>query len=197
MIGWQASLQVFLQTFNEILTAGIAITGFSLLLYAMAFNLRDRVARSFALILICTTTVFTAEAIGSIVVEENALNFWLNLQWVGIVFLPAAYLHFSDALLATTGRPSRGRRRWAVRLVYLLAALFVMGLPFDWLVGGVVAGSPPAPYFQTTWFTNLFIFFYLSVMVVSWINFVRAYRRTTTSTTRRRMAYLITGALAP
>ncbi len=54
MIGWQASLQVFLETFSEILTAGIAITGFSLLLYALAFNLRDRVARTFALILIFT-----------------------------------------------------------------------------------------------------------------------------------------------
>ncbi len=197
MIGWQYSLRIFLQTFNGILTAGIAITAFSLLLYAMAFNLRDRVARSFALILIFTTTVFTAEAISSIVSNANELTFWLSLQWVGIVFLPAVYIHFSDALLATTGRPSRGRRRWAVRLVYIGAVLFAMGLPFEWLVGPVVMGNPPAPYFETTWFTNLFIFFYLSVMVVSWINFVRAYRRTMTTTTRRRMAYLIAGALAP
>ena len=196
MSGWE-NLRVFLETFNEILTAGIAITAFSLLLYAMAFNLRDRVARSFAIILICTTTIFSAEAIGSIISEPTALSFWMSVQWLGIVFLPAVYLHFSDALLATTGRPSRGRRRWAVRLVYLGAAIFAIGLPFDWLVGPVITGNPPAPYFQTTWFTDLFIFFYLSVMVISWANFVRAYRRTTTNTTRRRMAYLIAGALAP
>lgn len=197
MNGWLESLRGFLQTFNGILTAGIAITAFSLLLYAMAFNLRDRVARTFALILICTTTVFTAEAISGIVSEGGALSFWLSFQWVGIVFLPAVYLHFSDALLATTGRPSRGRRRWAVRFVYLGAALFAIGLPLDWLVGPVVVGSPPAPYFRTNWFTDLFTFFYLSVMVVSWANFVRAYRRTITATTRRRMGYLIAGALAP
>jgi len=111
MIGWQASLQAFLETLNGILTAGIAITAFSLLLYAFAFNLRDRVARTFALILIFTAIVFTAEAIGSIGSTSSTIGFWLHLQWIGIVFLPSAYLHFSDALLATTGRPSRGRRR--------------------------------------------------------------------------------------
>ncbi len=34
-------------------------------------------------------------------------------------------------------------------------------------------------------------------MAASWYNFVRAYRRTRTTTSRRRMGYLITGALAP
>src|SRR5512138_1412663 len=96
-MSWLASLQVFLKTSSEILTAGIAITGFSLLLYALAFNLRDRVARTFALILIFTVVVYTAEAIGSIESSVAGLEFWLHLQWVGVVFLPATYLHFSDA----------------------------------------------------------------------------------------------------
>jgi hypothetical protein len=34
-------------------------------------------------------------------------------------------------------------------------------------------------------------------MLVSWFNFWRAYKRTVTGTTRRRMSYLIAGALAP
>lgn len=194
---WLENLQYFLQSFNEILTAGIAITAFSLLLYALAFNLRDRVARTFALIMIFTVTVFTAEAIASIVNDAGALNFWLRLQWIGIVFLPSAYLHFSDALLATTGRPSRGRRRWAVRLAYLGSTVFMLGLPFDRLLGPVVVGNPPAPHLQTTWFTDLFVLLYLTVMVISWINFVRAFGRTTTTASRRRMAYLIAGAIAP
>jgi len=197
MFGWQASLLIPLETFSGILTAGIAITAFSLLLYALAFNLRDRVARSFALILIFTFVVYSAEAISGIETDLTRLNFWIRLQWVGIVFLPAVYLHFSDALLATTGKISRGRRRWAVRLTYLMSFTFMMGLPFSWLVGPVVSGDPPAPHLQPTTFTNIFILFYLAVMVVSWANFVRAYRRTTSTASRRRMFYLIAGALAP
>jgi hypothetical protein len=196
LIGWQASLLVFLKTFCEILTAGIAITAFSLLLYALAFNLRDRVARSFALILISTVIVYAAEAIGSIETSPEAIGFWLRLQWVGIVFLPAAYLHFSDALLATTGKPSRGRRRWAIRLVYLMSFIFLMGLPFSYLVGPVVYGTP-LPHLQPNGFTNLFILLYMIVLVISWMNFIRAFRRTTSTASRRRMFYLITGALAP
>jgi hypothetical protein len=188
---------VFLRTFSEILTAGIAITAFSLLLYALAFNLRDRVARSFAMILIFTVIVYTGEAIGSIESEPSAIEFWLRMQWIGIVFLPAAYLHISDALLSTTGKPSRGRRRWAVRLTYLGSMIFLMGLPVSYLVGPVVYGQPPTPHLQATGFTNLFIVFFISVLVISWINFFRAYNRTTTPTSRRRMFYLITGALAP
>ena len=34
-------------------------------------------------------------------------------------------------------------------------------------------------------------------MVIAWTNFLRAYRRTVTSTSRRRMTYLLVGALAP
>src|SRR5512142_870291 len=157
VIGWQASLQAFLKTLSGILTAGIAITGFSLLLYSLAFNLRDRVARTFAMILIFTVIVYTAEAIGSIETSPVGIAFWLHLQWVGIVFLPTAYLHFSDALLATTGKPSRGRRRWAVRLAYLGSIIFVFGLPFSYLVGPVVFDSPPAPHLQPTMFTDIFV----------------------------------------
>src|SRR5258705_11965767 len=109
--GWLASLLAGLQNINNILTAGIAITAFSLFLYALSFNLRDRVARSFAIILLCVVIVFTAEALQDNSLSTNTLDLLLRLQWFGLVFLPAAYLHLSDALLVTAGRPSRGRIR--------------------------------------------------------------------------------------
>lgn len=197
MTSWWAGLQVFLRTFSEILTAGIAITAFSLLLYALAFNLRDRVARSFILIMVSTAIVYTSEAMIGIENQSAALEFWVRFQWVGIVFLPAFYMQFSDALLATTGKPSQGKRRWAVRLLYLAAIAFVMGLPFSSLVGQVVYDSVPAPHLRPTFFTSLFILFYIVVMLLAWINFVRAYRRTTSTASRRRMFYLIAGSVAP
>ncbi len=109
--GWTDNLLVGIQTLNQILTAGIAVTAFSLFLYSLSFNLRDRVARSFAIILLCVVVVFTTEALQNKTVPNWGIDLLLRLQWLGIVFLPASYLHLSDAVLVTAGRPSRGRRR--------------------------------------------------------------------------------------
>jgi hypothetical protein len=185
-----------LQTLNDLLTAGIAVTAFSLLIYALSFNLRDRVARSFALIMLCVVVVYVAESFGSVSVSAEQLTTWLQLQWLGIIFLPAAYLHISDALLETTGRPSRGRRRRVVWLSYIISFSFLLTLPFG-LVGPLVQNVEPAPHLQRTWLTWVFTTYYALVMSLSWINFWRAYQRTVTSASRRRMGYLIAGALAP
>jgi hypothetical protein len=186
-----------LRALNDLLTAGIAITAFSLLLYALSFNLRDRVARLFAFILSCVVIVFVGEAIASVTASPHMLEFWLSLQWVGIILLPPAYVHFSDALLATTGRPSRGRRRRVIRITYAIALLFLIALPSDLLVGPLVQDVSPAPHLQRTWLTWVFALFYIVIMIWAWVNFVRAYQRTVTSASRRRMRYLLIGALAP
>ena len=186
-----------LRTLNEFLAAGIAITAFSLLLYALSFNLRDRVARSFALILVCVVIVYVGEALSSVTQPAGSLEFWLRLQWVGIVILPAAYLHLSDALLATTGRPSRGRRRLVVHLTYLVSIIFLLLLPTTMLVGSLVQQAAPAPHLQRTGLSWVFIAFYALAMLISWSNFIKAYQRTVTRTSRRRMTYLLIGALAP
>ena len=93
-------------TFNQILTAGISITALSLLLYSLTFNLRDRVAQSFSLLMACVVVVFTADAAASVSAKLVDTELLLRLQWLGIAFIPATLFHFSDALLATTGRPS-------------------------------------------------------------------------------------------
>jgi hypothetical protein len=186
-----------IQVFNQLLSAGIAITAFSLLLYALSFNLRDRVARTFAFILVCVVIVFVGDTIAGAVDTLAEMEFWLYLQWVGIIFLPVAYLHFSDALLATTGRPSRGRRRFFIRLAYIIALLFLISLVSSRLVGPLVQNIEPAPHLERTYLTWIFSGCYAIGMVFSWINFYRAYRRTATSASRRRMQYLLAGALAP
>ncbi len=142
--GWMVGLLAGLQTINEILTAGIAITAFSLFLYALSFNLRDRVARSFAIILLCVVVVFTTEALQSPTMPAWGSELLLHLQWIGIIFLPPAYLHLSDALLVTAGRPSRGRRRLAVRLMYFVSLGFLILLGGGILVGGLVSEAARA-----------------------------------------------------
>jgi hypothetical protein len=195
--GWLDNLVAGFQAFNQILTAGIAITAFSLFLYSLSFNLRDRVARSFAVILLCVVVVFTTEALQNRGVSNWGLETLLRLQWLGIIFLPAAYLHLSDAVLVTAGRPSRGRRRLAVRAVYGVSGVFLLGLATGTLVGHLVPNGSPAPHLQRTLWTEVFTFWYAGVMIWAAINFGRAFSRMLTRSGRRRMWYLMAGASAP
>ena len=195
--GWMQDLLSGIITVNQILTAGIAITAFSLFLYALSFNLRDRVARSFAIILLCVVTVFTSEALESSSSSPQVIGLFLHLEWFGVIFLPPAYLHLSDAILVTTGRPSRGRRRIIVRLLYFISAIFLLLLAFGILLGPIVVDGNPAPFLQRTVWTEIFTLYYVGIMVMAWINFGRAYRRTLTRSGRRRMVYLLAGAAAP
>jgi hypothetical protein len=195
--GWSDNLLVGIQTLNQILTAGIAITAFSLFLYSLSFNLRDRVARSFAIILLCVVVVFTTEALQNRSATNWGAEALLRLQWIGIVYLPAAYLHLSDALLVTAGRPSRGRRRLAVRAMYGVSTLFLLALAAGYLLGALVANGKPAPHLQRTPLTQVFTLYYVGAMVWAGVNFIRAYSLMLTRSGRRRMLYLMAGATAP
>jgi hypothetical protein len=195
--GWMEGLLAGLKTLNDILTAGIAITAFSLFLYALSFNLRDRVARSFAIILLCVVVVFTTEALQNKSVPNWGIELLLRIQWVGIIFLPASYLHLSDALLVTAGRPSRGRRRLAVRLIYVVSVIFLVLLGLGLLVGALVPDGQPAPHLLRTGWTEFFTIYYIGIMIWAGYNFIRAFSRMLTRSGQRRMLYLMAGATAP
>jgi hypothetical protein len=188
-----------LATLNQILVAGISITAFSLLLYALTFNLRERVARSFAALLGFVTIVYFCDAVLSTLAAAppESTQAWLRLQWIGIAFIPVTYLHFSDALLALTGRPSRGRRRAAIRILYAVAIVFLVAAAFtDVLVRDGLIESGAAHLRAGPLFVVFVAYFGGSLAWAGW-NFVRAYRRCQTPTTRRRMIYLIVSAAAP
>jgi hypothetical protein len=184
-------------TVNSILTAGIAITAFSLFLYSLSFNLRDHVARSFAIILLCVLVVFTSEALEGSSTSPQTIDLFLRLEWFGIIFLPPAYLHMSDALLIITGHPARIRRN-LVRIIYAVSAGFLLLLAAGYLLGPLVLNDgQPAPHLQRTLWTEIFTGYYAVIMVLAWINFGRAYRHTLTHSGRRRLVYLLAGATAP
>ncbi|KXK13575.1 MAG: hypothetical protein UZ14_CFX002001658 [Chloroflexi bacterium OLB14] len=195
--GWLVTLLAGIKTFNQILTAGIAITAFSLFLYSLSFNLRDRVARSFAIILLCVVVIFTAEALQDNSASIRTLEVLMRIQWFGLVFLPSAYLHLSDALLVTAGKPSRGRRRIAVRMVYIVSCGFLILLATGNLLGDIIPNGEPAPYLQRTLWTEAFTVFYTIAMLWAGINFYRAYSLMLTRSGQRRMIYLMAGATAP
>ena len=145
----------------------------------------------------CLVVVFSTESFSATTSSAQTIDMWLRIQWVGIILLPASYLNFSDALLATTGLPSRWRRKWAIRIANIISMGLIILLTTPWFVGPVFMGEPPAPHNQPTALTKIFTIYYVIIMILSWINFIRAYRRTVTKTSKRRMLYLTVSGLAP
>lgn len=196
---WKALLQFagILAGINELLVVAVVITASSLLLYTLTFNLRNRVARSFMALLTSVVFVYLGDAAAGVTASPEGAELWLRFQWIGIALTPATYLHFSDALLATTGRPSRGRRRLGVRLAYIFGLSFVaLATLTDLIVHGVtvdqqIAGMLPGPLFAP-----FGLAFGLATIIAAG-NIYRAYLRCLTATTRRRMVYLLFSSLAP
>lgn len=186
-----------LQTINQILTAANAITAVSLLFYSLTFNLRERVARTFAQLLACVAVVYLGDILASTTQVDSELAMWLRLQWLGIAFIPVTFLHLSDALLEVTGRPSRGRRRTVVLVSYAFTSGILLSAAFtDSLVGelrfiGNAGYLHPGPIF---W---LFTFYMLVLLAFTGLNYWRAYQRSLTRASKRRFRYLIIGSFGP
>jgi hypothetical protein len=191
-ITWEGIFQIV----SQILTAGVAITAFSLLLFAFVYNLREGVVKAFILIMICVLFIYTGEAIAGASDQWSFVETMLRMKWAGIILLPATYLHFANALLSLTGLPSRGRRIWAVRLAYVFSIIALVLIPLNIIVGPYLETSLPASQLARTQYTNLVALYYIIVMVVAGSIIFRAFQRTVTKTSRRRMIYLMTGATA-
>lgn len=184
-------------SFNQIITAGNAITAFALLLYSLTFNLRERSARAFALLLGCVTVVYFGDVLASTAQTDAELAMWLRLEWVGISFVPAAYLHFSDALLAATGKPSKGRRSAVILISYLVGIIVLWMATQTSLIVSDLATSASAGYLLPGRLFFLYSIFLLIILSFSGFNYWRAYQRGLTRTSRRRLRYLMVGSFGP
>ncbi|NQT19582.1 MAG: hypothetical protein HQ592_07750, partial [Planctomycetes bacterium] len=109
-----------LSSLNRALSSAIVILSFSLLVYILTHNLRSSVARSFSALIGCVCITYAVDVALFETTSLQAALPWLKIQWIGIAFIPAAYLHFSDSLLRTTNSLS-SVRRWAVRGGYLIS----------------------------------------------------------------------------
>ncbi|MCD4685296.1 MAG: hypothetical protein K8S97_05110 [Anaerolineae bacterium] len=191
-----ADLLETLELINETLTATIVIVAVSILLYNLSRATQDRVTRTSALVLLCVTIAYTGDMFVLQEPGERYLNLWLRFQWIGIAYIPAAMLHLSDALLATTGRPSRGRRRLTVRVAYGVGSVFAGLVLFTKLViDGPVALN--FPHMRAGIVFPVYVLYMLVVGGFASINVVRARQRCLTRYTRRRMTYLLVVFPAP
>jgi len=188
--------QGLFELINVVLASGIVIFSFALLLYLVIYNPHNNIARSFASLLACVLVAYFVDLALFGAQDIDTARPWLQMQWIGIAFTPAAYLNFSNALLASTGARNK-LRDVAVRASHLLSALLLLGVAFSDLIvyDGVLthraAHLLPGPLFP------VFILYFLAA--VSWgaVNVLRARRRCLTSTSRRRMTYLAATFAAP
>lgn len=190
------NLSLVLETLNQILYAAVAITAIALLMYTTGFNFKDRIVQTFALILLCVVLIYTGETIAAVSNKPEYIQLWLQLKWFGLVMLPAVYLHFSDALLTLSGRPSRGRRKSLVWLTYLITGAAAILVFFGITTGGLSSEKAPMYYLARNQLTFFFGVFYIVVMAMVSYNLIRAMIRTATKTGLRRMIYLLAGATA-
>lgn len=191
-----ATITAILDFGNLILSSANVIIGFSLFVYILSHNFRSQVARAFCALMAFVTVVYVVDVSIAEVHSVSAADVWLRLQWLGIAFVPAAYFHFSDALLRTTGSVSRWRRL-AVAGAYLMGlAVLVMAVSTNLIVSSVARKAHifhlvAGPLF---W---LFALYYALVTLSGWLNISRARNRCLTSSSRRRMSYLMLAFAAP
>lgn len=185
-----------LRVTNQVLAATVVLTSFSLLVYLVTHNFRSRVARAFCALLAFVMIVYAGDVVLYAVETQEAATRWLKFQWVGISFVPAAYLHFSDALLHSTNLRARWRSivvilSYAASVVFLGMVLFSDLLVYD----GVFI--PQASHLAAGPFFWVFAVYYFLTVVWGAANIRLARQRCLTRASRRRMAYLGLAFVAP
>jgi hypothetical protein len=189
-------LVLAMERINEALTTATVIVAVSMLLYNLTHSLRDRVVRASSILLGCVSITYIGDVFVALSKTPSAVEIWLRLQWVGIAFAPAALFHLSDALLATTGLVSRGRRRRVVRLLYVFGALFLLVAAATNLILKELTFTPLAMMGAGPLFW-LYIVYFVLATIFAFNNVLRARRRCLTTATHRRMTYLLLVFLTP
>jgi hypothetical protein len=181
---------------NEALTAATVIVAASLLFYNLSRGLHDRVTRASSTLIGCVTAIYVGQVLVSLSSNAATTEVWHRLSWIGFSFAPAALFHLSDALLATTGLISRGRRRRIVRILYLYSVVLLIIAVFTNLIIHD-AVMVPLPMMNAGPLFSIYIVFYVLASVFAFNNVLRARRRSLTTATHRRLSYLLLALVTP
>ena len=189
-------LRTILDLLNETLVAAIVVIAVSMLLYNITRNIHDRIARSSGIVLGCVTIAYIGDVLIALGPGITTFEALLRLQWIGLAFIPSAMFHLSDALLATTGLPSRGRRRRVVRILYSIGAIFLVAAAFtDILINPTQVQDRLS--LRAEPFFIVYVAYFIIANSVAFYNVQRARTRCLTRSTQRRMAYLQFAILTP
>jgi len=140
--------------------------------------------------------VYAGDVVVSLLRGDPAGLTWLRFQWLGIAFVPAAYLHLSDSLLRTSFAYSRPRRigvflAYASSLVFFILALTTDLVVQDGVTTEQLAYLAAGPLFP------VFALYYAITTGGGAFNIALARRRCLTPTARRRMTYMTIAFIAP
>jgi len=191
-VDWIAAL-VFL---NQLVTAATAILGFSLAVYILVNNFRSSAALGFVAVLGCLLVVYAGDLVVPYVSNPVSAQRWLRLQWLGIGFMPAAYLHLADAVLRGTGQVSV-RRRAAVVGSYALSLFLVSLAAFSDLLVQPGTYAPPINQMAPGPLFPFFVAYDLFNIAYGTYNVYKARQQRLTAAARRRITYLAFAFTAP
>lgn len=181
---------------NQVLSATIVLTSFSLLIYLLMHNLQSEVARAFCALLAFVLIVYGGDIVLYEVGTQEAAIRWLKFQWIGIAFVPAAYLQFSDALLRSTNLRARWRTI-AVLLSYVASTIFLGMVIFGETLVHDGVYQPPASHLAAGPLFWIFALYFVITVLWGAINIHSARQRCLTRASRRRMTYLGLAFVAP
>lgn len=185
-----------LSSINLTVASAIVLTAFSLVVYILGHNVRNAVARAFSLLLFFVAVVYCGDVMVANAEVPRAIEGWLRFQWLGIAFVPAAYLHFSDAIAHATGISTRPRRA-RVFVGYSLGVLTLAAVLFSDLVVRSDHIVPTLAHLQAGPLFWVFALYFVIATLTGARNIQQARLRALTPATRRRMTYLAVAFVAP
>lgn len=189
-------IRSILLTSNDILSAAVLIIHFSLLAYIALQNRQTAMARALCVLLAGVVIVFAGDVLLGQAQRSATVQFLLRTQWLGIVCVPAGYIHLAHTLLSYSGLPDR-RRVWLVRAAYASSlAFFVLALGTNLLLSPEMIHAPLAQFGAGPLFGIFVIYFSLAGITIM-AAILRVRREAIAPTLRRRLSYLSVTVLAP
>ncbi|RME81736.1 MAG: hypothetical protein D6775_12820 [Caldilineae bacterium] len=180
---------------NVVLSSAILILSFALFVYILTFNLHSRVGRSFAALLLGVIIVYSGDVV---LPRVDWAENWLRFQWLGIALVPAAYLHFSRAVLqATSLRPTRRQWLWLIRGAYFISLLAAVLALFTSILVRPPRGFEEVAYLEPGPLFFPFTFYFVVATLWGGWNLLRARSLARTVASRRRLNYLLWSFAAP
>ncbi|HEX9439143.1 MAG TPA: histidine kinase N-terminal 7TM domain-containing protein [Roseiflexaceae bacterium] len=181
---------------DGLLSSAVVIVAFSLLAYIALQNWHTAIARALCVLLAGVVVVFGGDVLLGQAQQDTTIQFLLRAQWLGIVCVPAGYIHLSDALLTYSGAPDR-RRRWLVVFGYLFSlGFFALAISGELLLRDGIKRGPLAQFGAGPLFW-LFALYFSLASVGGLLMVLHVRRIALTPTLRRRLTYLGATFLAP